>query len=674
MLAIKNLVKLERQDLPIILELFVSNYISSTSSECCGIPYYFGLNVYGECYYGREFTDLIDALDRISTIGEDIIIYSFDLRYLYGYFDSVDLKCKSFETNSGRLIKFECENFIFKSIRSLSGAHSFEQFNDLVLSRMDLEYERAIKTSETKLKRTEYRRMEKCLEKEYNYILRTAEEEGGLSNIPLTLSGLVKKKLKSSCLGSTDKSRRVYQKKLGYFDYKDGADTLPLRTVEHFNFMRKCFSGGFVGYNIGYKDCTMNNVGCFDFTSSYVARLCMYKYPMEFVTSYTNVDDDYASYLLNKFWCACCIDLRGLRSKSACKPLKISELIDDRRPELGVRSISLADSLNVVEEDGFVVSADFIRVFVTNSDLDYLSWFYDWDDVSYNVIEAYNADYLPEEYIRVVLQLFKDKSLNKKNPDNFIETRSKAMLNITWGLFVSGFYGHTDEELQKTIDDYDSFRGSFGDRCSAYQWGIACTSYARRDLLNIVKVLGDDWLYSDTDSVYFILKDEYLEFINRFNDWTTAALLRNPYLTEEDICVKSNFCNKYYNLGHLICDGEYEKFKFLKNKTYLKYNKEGYKLCISGCSNFRDSFFETVDDPFEWFTVRGDVTNLATIPSKFCDNFTRYIHFNDINICIKDYTGISRRVVLPGGYYREFTDFRLMSVGVYEIMSMLDLV
>lgn len=648
---------------PIILEVFFSHHNFGDSSGF-SVPYYFGINFCGDLYYGRGYCDLLGCLWTLSSLSKDkVVIYCFDLVFLYSILESDGMvePCKRRKKDDGSLLKFEMNNLIFKSIRFLSGAQTFESFNKINLDNLDMNYERGLKTEESKLRGSDIWRMEKCLKNEYNFICRVADEEDGFNNIPLTLAGTIKNRLSLFCLGDENKCKYQYQKQIGISDW-DGKPwnrhwTLPIRNLEHFNILRRTFAGGYVGYNLDHVGETVEDVACFDFTSSYVARICESRF---FPRKYIGFDycvklDDILKYRLKHNFCILNVTLTNLRSVHACKCLRDTGFVDKKNTGYGKKTIVTSESSNIISDKDFVISADKICLWITNIDLKYIRLFYKFDEIAVNYAEYYECGRLPENYLKVILDLFKEKSYNKNNPDSFMEVRSKARVNITWGNMVTGFFGHTDDELVDEIESYTKFRGSFRNRCSAYQWGIACTSFARYYLLSFVYSLGDDWLYSDTDSIYFKNRPEHIEMIKKYNLIIRKCLLR--FYKDDEISVKSKYCDKVYNLGEMTCEGFYKRFKYLRAKTYLKESETGrISMCLSGCSNIKDSFFDTLDDPFSWF----DYMDGSVIPVNFCDNF-KVNSFGHIDTYVEDYEGVSRHVVLPGGKYKCFIDFIISS-------------
>lgn len=135
---------------------------------------------------------------------------------------------------------------------------------------------------------------------------------------------------------------------------------------------------------------------------------------------------------------------------------------------------------------------------------------------------------------------------------------------------VNGIFGDC-------IRNYDekTFNHNMKYASLAPQWGIWCTSYARKNLLKLAtKVTG--WIYSDTDSIYCFDTPENRQLMKEYND-------------EVDIKLQA-FCKKYgydyeklKDLGKFKIEKEITKFKALTQKVYMYKTKKGeFKLVAAG--------------------------------------------------------------------------------------------
>lgn len=663
---------------PIVIEVKISN-VKAEDGTLLGVPYLWGVRIYDTTVYNFSIESLYSCIECLVNAGVKIV-YIFNPKELFFFIKaSYSLTNDTLRSHDGDIHKFgfsiNGHTLIVRSLKSISGSNTIESFCGLPPY-----IDRRPKCPGTLLSSQDMSMLNKFLEFEEKYLISLCKKYKRLSNIPNTLSTTIKQDLALNCFAH---GKKRYQKLLGYYDKDYGVHTIPINGVEHFKFLEKSFQGGFVGYNSSHINETIKNVMCFDFVSSYIAWMLAGRYPMSYAGKMKNPSiEDVQSYLnRDDVGFICEVKFKGIRSISPCRCIKVSELIDEADPSLGVRSI-MYENNSKFTDDGGLISSDCIDIITTSVDYSIYNKFYEWDSVEFLYVELYNLDYLPNEYISVVKDLFYNKSINKGNPDTFIESVSKKKVNISYGLTVTGFWRTTYElnnnefnknrvDLAPYIDDYNNFRGRFYNRCSAYQWGVFCTAYARRSLFSIIYKLGDDWLYSDTDSAYFKFKPEHIEMINRYNNMIKNLISNSPIIkSESDFIVKSKYCDKVYQLGAFSLDDEYSEFKYLKSKTYLGLAVDGhYKLVMSGCSNFNPDFFKTVK-PFEWFDLNNEN---SIVPLEYCDTYNEYVQFKSVEVDVKDYRTVIHHIKLDGGCYRVFTDFKLTSSNYDNVKYALDL-
>lgn len=674
-----NKIKDYKTNMPVIAEVFYS----FVDSERFSIPYLWGISLNNEIYYGREINDFINTIITLSQNNDNVIIYSFELRMLYASLVNVfeGYKIKKFSKGT-KILNFTIDNVEFRALNSLIGNCSFEDFNRIdVNDRFDtfeftkkygiskLDYVFGIKTPNTVLPRFETNRIEVVCQREAEFI-NSLYNIFGIS-IPLTVSGISKSIIANECFKD---GQDKYQRELGKFDKYDKSTTMPIHSLDHFYFLRRCFAGGYVGLNKNYKNKTVEDVTGVDFTSHYISCLLRNKYPIKYLGSIRDFsNEDKVEYNLQTNWCLVWCKLKDFRLKdgAVCRPLRnlkgrYTKKNDKDEYELTQPLVVFEDSDNIVYDGNEIVSAASLSFRGAYTDLESLSWFYEWSEIKYEYIEVYQKAYLPEGYCNAVKSLFRGKSINKNNPQRFKEVMSKTLVLITWGLFTTGFFAETEHELFKEIKDYNEFHNAFVNRTSCYQWGIACTAYARYSLLNLIDIIGEDWIYSDTDSMYIKNYKKWAPVIAAFNNFVDEETLANPYVTKDDICIKSEYANpitrkkKTYHLGHLIVDSQCKKFKVLKPKTYLKELDDGsLDLKMSGVSNIRTKFFETVDDPFEWFTLKDFDNNI--IPKEYCDYYGTLDQFDTKTFTVTDIFGKEYSGHLSGGPYKSFKGYSLGS-------------
>ena len=160
----------------------------------------------------------------------------------------------------------------------------------------------------------------------------------------------------------------------------------------------------------------------------------------------------------------------------------------------------------------------------------------------------------------------------KGNPDKVYEyMKSKNKLNSTFGMCVTdllqdewamdGFTGEWHREkadAEKALKTYYASKNSF----LQYQWGIYVTAHARKQLQDMLDVVGMDVVYCDTDSIKFLHPDFH------FPEFEAKNKILAKRAIENDIPAFCDVCEKRYILGVWDLDALYIQFKTLGAKKY----------------------------------------------------------------------------------------------------------
>ena len=135
-------------------------------------------------------------------------------------------------------------------------------------------------------------------------------------------------------------------------------------------------------------------------------------------------------------------------------------------------------------------------------------------------------------------------------------------------------------DLKKCIDEYNTDKGRF----LYYPWGVVVTALARKNLWSGILELGNDYIYSDTDSVKFTNYEKHKNYFKRYNDDITDQLKRMCELKGfdyQDLAPKT-VKGVEKPLGVWDDDGFYTYFKTLGAKRYIVYEHGELKTTIAG--------------------------------------------------------------------------------------------
>lgn len=355
-------------------------------------------------------------------------------------------------------------------------------------------------------------------------------------------------------------------------------------------------------------------VYCKDFASSYPYCMIAFKFPAEkfwkpkrktFTKSYVldNVEDFAFIFL---------IKCKGVRLKDPRNPM----------PVIGASKCTV--SINTVNDNGRVRSADYLETYVTEIDFMIIDDQYQIDELEITDMRCAAKDYLPRWLTDYVYRRFELKT-KLKGVDPVLYQIEKAKLNSIYGMTAQKCVKEVLEELyeDRIIDgklyksgeyvvkeDFDhekeyqkhlNARNTFLPYCI----GIWVTSYAQYNLFELGKCIPKEemWLYSDTDSIYATGFDE--EKVEEYNAKCRQRILDRGYgpVVHE---------GKEYWLGVAEDDGTYMQFCELHAKCYAKrpltavgdnfvmggdlkitvagVPKKGAKSLKNNLNNFKDGF------------------------------------------------------------------------------------
>ena len=240
---------------------------------------------------------------------------------------------------------------------------------------------------------------------------------------------------------------------------------------------------------------------------------------------------------------------------------------------------------NPILSNGRVVSADRVLITITEQDYKIIKNVYTWDKIKVGTMIRYQRGYLPRDFVRSVLELYKSKTELKglegddENgvPYSVTYLARKEMLNACYGMTVTDIvrddiiysddWKEESPDLNESIENYNNNRGRF----LFYPWGVWTTACARSAVWSAIFNLKDDYIYSDTDSVKFKNPEKHMDYFNKYNKMITEQLRRTceHFGFPEEYSHPKNNKGKEKQLGVWDFDGLYQKFKTLGAKRYM---------------------------------------------------------------------------------------------------------
>lgn len=374
--------------------------------------------------------------------------------------------------------------------------------------------------------------------------------EFDIAHIPLTSTGYVRLDARKA-MATNKRNRQLF---------RDLALDLDL-----YRLCRKAFRGGDTHANNKKVNRVIYNVQSFDITSSYPTSMVIDKYPMTAFSKITletfyNLDFNEEAVLME-------IMLTNVRYKGNCFipyiPVSKCTQLSDKR----------------IEDNGRVMKAEYLSIVCTEIDYQIIMDEYDFDDIGYNTKNMYAAKkgYLPAELREVVMKYYRLKTqLKGVKGKEYEYNRAKERLNALYGMlvmridqssvkyedgkYVDSFDDLTpeqiDAETKKLLEKYYNSRNNF----LSYQWGVWVTCNSRLRLRKMLRVVGKDVCYVDTDSIKCV-NDHRKDFDKINEEIKKQAIEAGAYATNKD--------GKTYYLGTWDFEGTYTRFKTLGSKKYL---------------------------------------------------------------------------------------------------------
>ena len=609
--------------------------------------YIWQLGLNGRVIVGRtweEFRNCCVELSKLLHLSEKnrIILYVHNLSYEFQFISrlfkwvnvfSIDVR-KPIYAISTLWIEFRCSYLLSGYSLAMLGkqltTHKVEKLEG------DLDYS-LMRNTKTPLTDKELGYCVNDVRVVMAYIQEKLEQEGILSTLPITKTGYVRQYCRKRCLyleGHRQNKR-----------YKELMGKLKINDIDEFDLMQRAFQGGFTHCNAYHMGDTMENVASYDFTSSYPYVMVSEKFPMSGGVKVKVDTEEQAEKYFKKYLAifdVCFINLMPIDTND--NPLSSSKCYK---------------KVNVVENNGRVVCADLVATSLTNIDWQVMKQFYKWDSVKFGTFYIYYSNYLPTPLVDCILELYEKKTTLKGVEGMEVEyLKSKEMINSVYGMAVTNplrdeiifdgllWENNPPTNREELLDKYNNSRNRF----LFYPWGIFVTSYARRNLFTGIKSVGDDYIYSDTDSIKFTNPDKHKTYFDSYNKLVTKKLekaMAYHGFSIERTRPKTKE-GKEKPLGVWDFEGVYKRFKTLGAKRYmaeednaLKVNGVSYpvSLTVSGVN-------KKTAIPYLWDLTGGNTEKIFELfnegleipPSKSGKNLHTYID-GEIEGQLVDYLG-----------------------------------
>ena len=368
---------------------------------------------------------------------------------------------------------------------------------------------------------------------------------------------------------STGFVRRDVKRAMRRFNRKELESMQP--EYEIFSILREAFRGGNTHCNRYYTGQILENVSSYDRVSSYPDVQINELFPMSPWIKEEEPTVERVTRIIYKQHRACIMrcGFAGIRLKN---------------PLWGCPYIPKHKCWNLARHDndnGRILDADYLEISLTDIDFKIICDEYDFDSVTF--YDFYHCRYgkLPKPLREEVQKYFQLKSeLKGVTGSELYYQLSKAKLNSVYGMSVTNpcrvsIDYINDQFIERDEDERKLLEANNRKAFLVYAWGIWTTAHARRELEEMMKLVGAErFVYCDTDSVKFI--DDGEVSFDKYNKSRKTDSIKNGGV---GIDRKGN---KYY-LG--VCDNEgtYKKFVSLGAKKYCYIDsRETLHITVAG--------------------------------------------------------------------------------------------
>lgn len=548
--------------------------------------------------YGRtwhDFIELLNTLSRELELGSKkrLVIYIHNFSYEMSFLArrlqwkkvfSVSARTPMFGLTEGG-IEFRC-SYLLSGLSLANVGRSLIKYPARKMVG-DLDYN-LIRSSKTPLTKKEVGYIANDIFVLLCFIKEKIESDGGIAKIPYTKTGYVRQLCRRACYGGGSHNKRG-----GYRDYMVFRNFIQSLTIdkEFYDQLRRGFAGGYTHANCWRVDKILYNVGSYDLTSAYPSIECGELFPMSIPTLHANLnrEDDprFEKYLKS---CCCIFDVEFVELEST---LHYENYISVSKCFLlsGTRGIEGKHT----ENNGRLVDADRVRLTLTEVDFDIVRKTYKWKNMIIRNFRTMSRGYLPRALIMSVLELYKNKTTLKGVSDDEIPGaralygQSKEQINSTYGMMAQRaiqelitfnadndeMWGIEESDPEEDIRKYNEARGRF----LYYPWALYITARCRARIWSAILKLGDDYCYTDTDSIKMLHPEKYTDYFNSFNEFIKKKLLiMCNYYKIDPALIEPETKNKIKKpLGVWDFEGIYKCAKFLGAKRYLVMN-EHYQI------------------------------------------------------------------------------------------------
>lgn len=668
--------KIEYFNIPASFDIETTSFIAGNDEDGQPIKaatmYIWQLGLNGTVIYGRtwaEFLDVMDTLVNYLELGDKrrLVIYVHNLGYEFQFMRRHFNWDKVFAIKQRRPVyaisgglEFRCSLFLSNYALAYIGDNLLHKYPVKKLVG-NLDYSK-MRHSKTPLTDEELAYCINDVKVVMSYIQEKIEQDGDITKIPLTNTGYVRNYCRKECFYQGIPEDDEEGRKRVMMNYRAIMKSLQIDTNEEYEQLQRAFMGGFTHASALYSGKVMYDVGSADLTSSYPFTMVAQYFPMTKGQYIGSIEDNKLfNYYLSNYCCIFDAEFENIRP-----------LVEFETPLSQSRAYIQGKS---IVNNGRIVSADNLTTTLTELDYDTVSKFYKWDSVKIMNLRVYRRGYLPKPLILAVLDLYGDKTTLKGVSGKEIEYLvSKNMINAAFGMMVTAIvrdeFEYADEWFRKGAD-VDSQLASYNknfNRFLFYGWGVWVTAHARHNLFSAIYEFGNDYIYSDTDSIKGINFDDHAEYFEKYNENVFEQLLRmcNHYKIPFSKCQPKTKKGETKLIGVWEREEGYKRFKTVGAKRYIYENLDGsLSMTVSGLNKKFAIPWLLKDNNNDYDIIFHKFGEGMFIPAGHTGKMTMTYIENEMNGTLVDYLGNESTWHELSSIYMEPQSYFMSIIGDY---------
>ena len=328
-----------------------------------------------------------------------------------------------------------------------------------------------------------------------------------------------------------------------------------------------------------------------------------------------------------------------------------------------------------VINNGRVVAADELATTITDADFEIMKQVYSWEHIAIGTARYAHKNYLPKAIVKSVLDLYQNKTELKDVAGSEVEYMlSKGMLNSIYGMCVTDIVKdnavYSDDwavEKVDILDEVDKYNKS-KNRFLYYAWGLWVTAYARRNLWTGIIAAGDDYVYSDTDSLKVLNYEKHKPYTEWFDKRIIGKMeeMCDYYKFDKNLLAPKTKDGVVKMMGVWDFEGTYSRFKTLGAKRYLVQSGEKLHLTVAGLSKQNGINYMKELAGGDNAKVFELFTDTLYIPADKTGKMTHTYIDDELMLNVTDYLGVNTNVVTMSAIHLEACDFTLSIAGQYK--------